>query len=572
MNSGTKKRILLLLAALCLVALQAEPSHAVQKWALLIGVNDYTAGPPQWDLRGCENDVLMTKELLTTKFGFPESNIKTLLSAEATAGNIKAAMEDWLIAQVRPEDIVYFHFSGHGSQTKDWDGDEDDGKDELLCPTDMQLGNTKTVITDDELRELFARIKSNNVTIIIDACHSGTGTRDLSLSHSRHIDFEGTGGDPDTRIIAMTATPGGGSYEAAASGVTASASPTPPTPPPLPGGSKLSGTGGMEGGQKMQVTSSGCIPAQTSADARIREGFYAGALTYNLIANMKKAPADITYRQLMERVVRDVKAQKYTQLPQIEGDMDRPLFGTPIPDVVDTPFLVIQSAVGNRITVSGGQAQKVSVGSVYAVYPAGETAFVGTGIGQIKITAVHESNSDAVAIESGADISAGQRIKEVLHNAAPDKLKLVVEATDPSIAQEVTSSLTSIQFVTVVASDKHHFAHRLQISGGDGALSAALTIDGVPGSPAQAASSSALVDSLRTKLENAYAIKFLANLDNPSPTFGIEVWDNRSSDMATRDLVIEALDENVDTGVGIDLALLPTEGWATDYLIIETTP
>ena len=42
--------------------------------------------------------------------------------------------------------------------------------------------------------------------------------------------------------------------------------------------------------------------------------------------------------------------------------------------------------------------------------------------------------------------------------------------------------------------------------------------------------------------------------------------------MGTRDLVIEALDDSVDTSVGIDLALLPTEGWATDYLIIETTP
>ncbi len=209
-------------AVLCL----AIPALAVEKWALLIGVNDYTKGPAAWDLRGCENDVKMTEVLLTTKFGFPKSNIKTLINHEATAAGIVAAMENWLIDQVQVEDIVYFHFSGHGSQTKDRDGDEDDGKDELLCPSDMQLGDIQTVITDDQLRDLFARIRSNNVTIVIDACHSGTATRDLSLSRARFVDFEGDGGGvPGTRAAAMTQTPGTSTGKA---------------------NSKLAGTGGME--------------------------------------------------------------------------------------------------------------------------------------------------------------------------------------------------------------------------------------------------------------------------------------------------------------------------------------
>ena len=261
---------------------------------------------------------------------------------------------------------------------------------------------------------------------------------------------------------------------------------------------------------------------------------------------MKKAPSDITYRQLMERVVRDVKTQKYTQMPQIEGDMDRPLFGTPIPDAVETPYLTVQAVTGDRVTLGGGRAQGVAAGSVYAVFPADETAFQGGGIGQIKITEVRDDDADALAMTGGSSIATGQRVKEILHNADPEKLKLVIEAADPAVTQSVTAGLQQLQFVNVVGTDQSHFDHRLQIGGRPGALTAALTIDGVPGSPAAAAHPAALVDSLRPKLENAYAIKFLANLDNPSPAFGIEVWANRASAMGTRDLVVEALDEAED--------------------------
>ena len=51
--------------------------HAEQKWALLIGVNEYRVD--RWKLKGCVNDVLMTKELLTTKFGFPVEIVKVLI-------------------------------------------------------------------------------------------------------------------------------------------------------------------------------------------------------------------------------------------------------------------------------------------------------------------------------------------------------------------------------------------------------------------------------------------------------------------------------------------------------------
>jgi len=520
-------------AFLCLYL--AVPLQAVEKWALLIGINDYTKGPPHWDLKGCENDVAMTRELLTTKFGFPEENIKVLLSAQATNRNIARAIEEWLIARTQPEDIAYFHFSGHGSQMTDRDGDEDDGKDELICPANMQLRNASTVITDDQLRELLGRIPARNVTIVMDACHSGTGTRDLSLSRARYVDFEGEEGG--TRAVVMTPA--------------AEKKPKlpPPEKPPAPAApakpqSKLSGSGGMESGRKLQVSISGCRPEQTSADAYIGDDFYAGALTYNLIENMKKAPPDITYRQLMERVGRDIKAQKYTQIPQIEGDMDRPLFGTEISGAVATPFLVIQAAQGNQVTLNAGRAQKVTRGSVYAVFPPGETAFAGEGLGRIRVTEVEQTRARARILE-GTQIAAGCRAREILHNSDPDRLKLLVETSDPGVKSAVQQQLSSIDFVQVVASDDQHFDHRLQIRPAASGLQAALTIDGVPGRPATGVDAASLVAALGPQLENAYAIKFLAGLDNPTPPFKVEVWANRTPP-GKRAVVVEALNKAED--------------------------
>ena len=545
----------------------ATPLQAGEKRALLIGINDYTKGPAHWDLRGCENDVAMTSDLLLTKFGFPKENVKVLLSAEATAKNIVDAIENWLIAPSKPDDIVYFHFSGHGSQAKDSDGDEDDGMDELICPSDMQLRDMNTVITDDQLGELFARIPSNNVTIILDACHSGTGTRDLSLSYPRFAEFDpdlqSADGQVGTRAVVLTPTSGTKPAGAAASSsakpsaatavgaaamATSAGSATKPaaTAQPSSGAppqSKLAGSGGMESGSKLQVIISGCKSEQTSADALIRDGYFAGALSYNLIQNLKKAPPDISYRELMERVVRDVNSQNYTQIPQIEGDMDRPLFGTQISGAVSTPFLLVQSVQGDRVSLNAGRAQNVTKGSIYSVYAAGETAFAGSGVGRIKIVEVDQASASAQVLDN-APVRRDYRAKEILHNLDPDKLKLLLEVGAAPVLPAVQSGLASIDYVEIIEADKR-FDHRLQIDGVAGNWQAALTLDGVPGTPVTGDDIPGLIEALKPLLENAYAIKYLAHLDNPNQPFGLRVWANHSGSGSGATQLNQAPDEKL---------------------------
>lgn len=62
---------------------------------------------------------------------------------------------------------------GHGGQTKDLDGDEDDGYDEVIYPVDFrQAGH----IVDDEMHRIMVQGLQPGVrlTAIFDSCHSGS--------------------------------------------------------------------------------------------------------------------------------------------------------------------------------------------------------------------------------------------------------------------------------------------------------------------------------------------------------------------------------------------------------------
>ena len=62
----------------------------------------------------------------------------------------------------------------------------------------------------------------------------------------------------------------------------------------------------------------GCRDTQTSADAYIG-GSYNGALTYNLVAALKEAKGQISYRDLHARTSAKLKSGKFDQVPQLEG-------------------------------------------------------------------------------------------------------------------------------------------------------------------------------------------------------------------------------------------------------------
>ncbi|WIA42485.1 hypothetical protein OEZ86_008476 [Tetradesmus obliquus] len=139
------------------------------KRALLCGCN-YPGSSHA--LNGCVNDVNAMYSMLTTHFGFATENITKLIDTDPsgeqpTGANIKRHLTE-LVAASQPGDVLFFHYSGHGTQVPS-DHEEADAKDEALCPTDM---NT---ITDDDLRTIFVNLADGvKVTVVADCCHSGT--------------------------------------------------------------------------------------------------------------------------------------------------------------------------------------------------------------------------------------------------------------------------------------------------------------------------------------------------------------------------------------------------------------
>ena len=145
--------------------------------ALLIGIGKYQSLPR---LPGSKNDIEMVRQVLLTKYGFPEQHMRILKDEAATRAGVLAALRQ-LVQETGHQDVVYIHYSGHGSQVEDLNGDEpDDQLDETLVPQD---GRTEGIpdITDDELEDILSQFKSNKVVVVLDSCHSGTATRGLEV-------------------------------------------------------------------------------------------------------------------------------------------------------------------------------------------------------------------------------------------------------------------------------------------------------------------------------------------------------------------------------------------------------
>ncbi len=174
-----------------------------RKLALLVGINNYAnASIP--NLKGAVTDVHAQRELLTHRFGFSSKDILMLTDAQASRKRILQAFEEHLIKQAKLGDVVVFHYSGHGSQVSDEPDCDSVAAGKKLCvnstivPYDSFLSSTTT---DEELINdimghtlflLMSAVQTENLTVLLDCCHSGGGTRGNFLIRAIERSGEGT--------------------------------------------------------------------------------------------------------------------------------------------------------------------------------------------------------------------------------------------------------------------------------------------------------------------------------------------------------------------------------------------
>ncbi|TPX51081.1 hypothetical protein SeLEV6574_g00511 [Synchytrium endobioticum] len=254
-----------------------------KKKALLIGINYFGQRSP---LSGCINDVKNMRQFLTMNYGFNPENIICLTDDQnnpsfiPTRVNITNAMR-WLVGGAQPGDSLFFHFSGHGGQVADVDGDESDGKDETIYPVDHQQAGQ---ILDDEMNALMVKHLPPGVrlTAVFDSCHSGSAL-DLPFTYLPNGTLKkhnpaGKLGQAALQGAMGWATGNIGGMMTAASAVVSSLGSLGQDP-----NKRLAQQQASRGTYADVVMFSGCKDRQTSADTSVSGVGATGAMSYALI-------------------------------------------------------------------------------------------------------------------------------------------------------------------------------------------------------------------------------------------------------------------------------------------------
>jgi hypothetical protein len=272
--------------------------------ALLVGINDYPG--TQNDLQGCVNDVTNVYDVLVKYFSFLPAEIVVLSNSRARKSAIINGLKS-LIGGGKEGDTLVFHYSGHGSQVRDAEGDElEDGKDEVICPYDFDW--TDGFIKDDDLASLVAGMKKGvRLEVILDSCHSGTGTRELIMDR-RSL----PAGAPSLDAAALWKSPHciRPRYLAPPADIALRADEV--------FGRELRLRRIARADPMNHVLWAACRADQFSANAEI-DGKPAGAFTYYFCRHLRDTQGKVTREQLLKLVRASLKFEGFSQVPQLEG-------------------------------------------------------------------------------------------------------------------------------------------------------------------------------------------------------------------------------------------------------------
>ncbi len=347
----------------------AEGADVADK-GLLLGINEYAYVS---DLRGCENDVRDVSKLLIETFGFSDRNIRRQVN-EAV---IKTAVRDgfaWLVDGAKAGDRLVFHFSGHGSYTES--ANDDEAVDELLCLYDMSWENPNSYLLDDELGELATNIPNGvRLTVILDSCYSGTGTRALGLRR------------PKTQLIAVADTAFQMAGEDRAGAVRSLTSRSADSLKALRSDSeklvlarfvepnakhqellasrKLHKLGrSLQRAELNHQLLSAASDSQTAADAFI-DGEYHGAFSFFLSKSASGGGRQSITQVIVDDVRRSLQNGGYGQTPQLEGPFaGEVLFG-------GTPSSSPPISTSSHTTTAHSPLKQAEVASATNSYPVG---------------------------------------------------------------------------------------------------------------------------------------------------------------------------------------------------------
>ncbi|MBE9117676.1 caspase family protein [Lusitaniella coriacea LEGE 07157] len=309
-------------------------------YALLVGIDEYVSPIPP--LQGCVNDIKAMQDYLEGRVatGDDRVHIKTLFNQEATRQAVIEGFRTHL-CQATAEDVALFCYSGHGAQEQDppefWTIEPDRTNETLVC-YDSRSANGWD-LADKELAKLIAEVAEKNphITIVLDCCHSGTGTRDLDVA-TRQAPIDTRSRPVESFIFSIAEA------------------------------SQLTGTRSLEDNatgwslpQGRHILLAACREIELAKEYNA-SGQRRGAFSYFLLDTLKKANGSLSYRDLFKRANALVQAKVSAQSPQLEatlsGDLDQPFLGGAIPS--RTPYFTLSHHKEYGWVIDGGAVHGIA--------------------------------------------------------------------------------------------------------------------------------------------------------------------------------------------------------------------
>ena len=476
-----KARHLALTAVVAVLAAFAPHTRpAPTSYALIVGISDYMNFGSEigGDLPGARNDAIAYRDVFIAQKGFAPENIHMLLDHEATRANIIREFKEWLPSVVKPGDLVVFAFAGHGSQAWDTNGDEEDGLDETICPTDVIKGNSQNDIADDELNTLLKGIPTDNIVVVMDNCHAGSGTRAVtpfarprSLARTAKTDVakpaNATAGRPVTNPAADAAP--ASVLEIAAA-------------------------------QADEIAVDAEWPGEGAEPPT-----FGGAFTRNFVRNIWQSPS-ASYQEIFNQTVEDMKRERFAQRPNIDAGSLKDKTGQPAFTAFGVKAVSGDAAVpvigvgATGVELGGGAAAGITTGSTYKV-----------GNATLRVTRVE--NTRAIASAIGGAVKAGDRARLINYVMPDAALKVSVAGLSPATRSAVAGQLKNAPGITLVEGARD-FAHLLVRPREEGYV-----IIGLDGATRHNAANAASVAALLTQEAGAHQ---LAVLENPARPFDFD--------------------------------------------------
>lgn len=497
------------------------------KHALIIAIGGYDQGTTGWPKLSSLNDVPLIQTALQNQ-GFPNQYITVVQDVDAAG--IVAAFQKFN-ETLRNGDIAVIHYSGHGVQLQDDNGDEPDRLDEALVPLGAVYKpeelTTNHYIRDDLLGTYIFQIRQKlgaegHLLLFLDSCHSGAGTRSN--------EGRARGGFPP--LVKPDFLPDkhlNPSQSLADSPVVATRG------------------SGKESLAKF-VVFAGASSNENNFETMV-EGKPVGSLSFTISNVLSQLRPNDTYRQVFARIRAEMALVAPRQSPVLEGDADYLFFSGQM--VKQEPYVELKKVInGTSLQLSAGLVAGINVGDVFSLYPAGTASIQNTKpVLEGKVTA-QEYFTATLSLKEPlpADFKAAQywafRTQQSFSESA---IKVACNFADlaPALAKTLTDSLQQWPFLKMVQSTEQPDISLKNTPQTDlvGVFVADMPYLGVkPVSPASAGG----IGLLKKMLLSAAQVKLMKSVKLSSPEIAVEMSLVRAK-VDNNNVVTEVFDTPLDT-------------------------